>query len=425
MIKAIKGVKDLLPEESPRWRFIEETARRWAARYGFQEIRVPIFETTTLFARSIGATTDIVEKEMYTFADRDGSSLTLRPEGTAGTVRAFIEHNRAADPRPQKYCYAGPMFRHERPQAGRLRQFHQFGVESFGVADPRADVEVISLLWRLLSDLLLPGLTLEINNLGYTDDRARYKPELVGFLKGVESRLCANCQRRIEANPLRVLDCKVPDCRTATEDAPRLADSLSQAARDHFERVTAGLQAVGIPFHLNPRLVRGLDYYCLTAFEVTCSHLGAQNAVGAGGRYDGLVEQLGGAAVPAVGFAVGLERIALMLPEAVVIPSTPRVYVAAFGTKGAHAGFSLLDELRRAGVPADMDFRSTSLKAHLRQADRLGALYTILLGDDEIDKGTATLRNMQTKAQDDLPIRELVSTLQNRLLSSESTPFSS
>lgn len=425
MIKAIKGVKDLLPEESPRWRFIEDTARRWATRYGFQEIRVPIFETTTLFARSIGATTDIVEKEMYTFADRDGSSLTLRPEGTAGTVRAFIEHNRAADPRPQKYCYAGPMFRHERPQAGRLRQFHQFGVESFGVADPRADVEVISLLWRLLSDLSLPGLTLEINNLGYTDDRARYKPVLVAFLKGVEQRLCANCQRRIEANPLRVLDCKVPDCRTATEDAPRLADSLSEAARDHFERVTAGLQAVGIPFHLNPRLVRGLDYYCLTAFEVTCSHLGAQNAVGAGGRYDGLVEQLGGAAVPAVGFAVGLERIALMLPEAVVIPTLPRVYVAAFGTKGTDAGFPLLDELRRAGVSADMDFRSTSLKAHLRQADRLGALYTILLGDDEIDKGITILRNMQTKAQEDLPIRDLVSSLQSRLLTSISTPFSS
>ena len=234
MIKAIKGVKDLLPEESPRWRFIEDTARQWALRYGFQEIRVPIFETTTLFARSIGASTDIVEKEMYTFADRDGSSLTLRPEGTAGTVRAFIEHNRAADPRPQKYCYAGPMFRHERPQAGRLRQFHQFGVESFGVADPRADVEVMSLLWRLLSDLTLPGLTLEINNLGYAEDRARYKPLLVAFLNGVESRLCGNCQRRIETNPLRVLDCKVPECRSATEDAPCLADSLSPAARDHF-----------------------------------------------------------------------------------------------------------------------------------------------------------------------------------------------
>lgn len=425
MIKAIKGVKDLLPEESPRWRFIEDTGRRWAQRYGFQEIRVPIFETTMLFARSIGATTDIVEKEMYTFADRDGSSLTLRPEGTAGTVRAFIEHNRAADPRPQKFYYTGPMFRHERPQAGRLRQFHQFGVESFGIANPRADVEVISLLWRLLSDLSLPGLTLEINNLGYSDDRARYKPLLVAFLKSVETRLCANCQRRIEANPLRVLDCKVPDCRSATEDAPRLADSLSPAARDHFACVTAGLQSVGIPFDLNPRLVRGLDYYCLTAFEVTCSHLGAQNAVGAGGRYDGLVEQLGGPAVPAVGFAVGLERIALMMPDAVIVPSAPRIYVAAFGTKAVDVGCALLDELRQAGVPADMDFRSTSLKAHLRQADRLGALYTILLGDDEIEKGTATLRNMQTKAQEDLPLRDLVSSLQGRLRTPESAPFSS
>ncbi|HMZ56649.1 MAG: histidine--tRNA ligase [Nitrospira sp.] len=425
MIKAIKGVKDLLPEESPRWRFIEDTGRRWAQRYGFQEIRVPIFETTTLFARSIGATTDIVEKEMYTFADRDGSSLTLRPEGTAGTVRAFIEHNRAADPRPQKFYYTGPMFRHERPQAGRLRQFHQFGVESFGIANPRADVEVISLLWRLLSDLSLPGLTLEINNLGYSDDRARYKPLLVAFLKSVETRLCANCQRRIEGNPLRVLDCKVPDCRSATENAPRLADSLSPAARDHFACVTAGLQSVGIPFDLNPRLVRGLDYYCLTAFEVTCSHLGAQNAVGAGGRYDGLVEQLGGPAVPAVGFAVGLERIALMMPDAVIVPSAPRIYVAAFGTKAVDVGCALLDELRQAGVPADMDFRSTSLKAHLRQADRLGALYTILLGDDEIEKGTATLRNMQTKAQEDLPLRDLVSSLQGRLRTPESAPFSS
>ena len=417
MIKAIKGVKDLLPEETPRWRLIEDRARRWALCYGFQEIRLPIFETTTLFARSIGATTDIVEKEMYTFADRDGTSLTLRPEGTAGTVRAFIEHNRAADPRPQKYCYLGPMFRHERPQAGRLRQFHQFGVESFGISDPRADVEVMSLLWRLLSDLTLPGLTLEINNLGYAEDRARYRPILVAFLKGVESRLCGNCQRRIETNPLRVLDCKVPECREATHEAPLLADCLSPAARDHFELVTAGLQSVGIPFHMNHRLVRGLDYYCLTAFEVTCSHLGAQNAVGAGGRYDGLVEQLGGAAVPAVGFAVGLERIALMLPQDAPVPTLPRVYVAAFGSQAADVGFALLDELRRAGVPADMDFRAASLKAHLRQADRLGALYSILLGDDEVIKGFATVRNMQTKSQEDVALSDLSATLRTKLIS--------
>lgn len=416
MIKAIKGVKDLLPEETPRWRLIEETARRWALRYGFQEIRVPIFETTTLFARSIGATTDIVEKEMYTFPDRDGSSLTLRPEGTAGAVRAFIEHNRAADPRPQKFCYLGPMFRHERPQAGRLRQFHQFGVESFGMSDPRADVEVLSLLWRMLSDLSLPGLTLELNNLGSAEDRARYKPTLVTYLKGVEAQLCSNCRRRIDANPLRVLDCKVPECRTATDGAPRLVDALSPEARAHFDRVTSGLQALGIPFHLNHRLVRGLDYYCLTAFEVTCSHLGAQNAVGAGGRYDGLVEQLGGPVVPAVGFAVGLERIALMLPEESAIGATPRVYVAAFGTAAAAVGFTLLDELRRTGVPADMDFRAASLKAHLRQADRLRSLYAVILGDDEVAQGRVTIRNMQTKAQEEITLSEVSSTLQTRLL---------
>lgn len=417
MIKGIKGVKDILPEETPRWRLIEDTARRWAMWYGFQEIRVPIFEVTTLFARSIGATTDIVEKEMYTFADRDGSSLTLRPEGTAGTVRAFIEHNRAADPLPQKYCYLGPMFRHERPQAGRLRQFHQFGVESFGVSDPRADVEVISLLWRILSHLRLQGLTLEMNSLGYQKDRVRYKPVLVDYLKTVAVRLCGNCQRRLETNPLRVLDCKVPECRAATEAAPRLTDHLSPAATDHFNQVLRGLESVGIPVHLNPRLVRGLDYYCLTTFEVTASGLGAQNAVGAGGRYDGLVEQLDGPKVPAVGFAVGLERISLMLPPDTVVPATPRVYVAAFGEKAAPSGFQLLDELRRQGVPADMDFRSGTLKAHLRQADRLGVLYTVLLGDDEIAKGSAIVRNMQTKAQEEVVLSDLPTTLKTRLSS--------
>ncbi len=273
----------------------------------------------------------------------------------------------------------------------------------------------MSLLWRLLSDLALPGLTLEINNLGFAEDRARYKPILIAFLKGVENRLCGNCQRRIEANPLRVLDCKVPGCRQATDDAPRLTDSLSPAARGHFERVMAGLDAVGIPFHVNHRLVRGLDYYCLTAFEVTCSHLGAQNAVGAGGRYDGLIEQLGGAAVPAVGFAAGLERIALMLPETVTVPTIPRVYVAAFGSQAVDVGFTLLDELRRSGVPADMDFRAASLKAHLRQAHRLGVLYTVLLGDDEVAKGSVTVRNMQTKIQEKLAISDLSPILQTRL----------
>jgi histidyl-tRNA synthetase len=418
-IKGIKGVKDILPEETPRWRFIEDAARRWALCYGYQEIRLPIFELTALFARSIGSATDIVEKEMYTFPDRDGTSLTLRPEGTAGTVRAFIEHNRAADPLPQKYFYIGPMFRHERPQAGRLRQFHQFGVESFGTSDPRADVEAIALLWRLLSDLALPDLTLDINSLGSSGDRAAYKPILRSFLSQQESRLCTNCRRRMETNPLRVLDCKVPDCRAATESAPKLTDHLSPEARIHFDQVLTGLVAIGVPYRLNPRLVRGLDYYCLTSFEITSTHLGAQNAVGAGGRYDGLVETLGGPSVPAVGFALGLERVSLMLPE--VSSSSLNeclYYVAAFGEKGTTLGLVLLDELRRSGLSAQCDYRATTLKAHLRQADRSKCRYAILLGDDEAVRGSVILRNLESKTQEELPLADLPSLLKTRTFSS-------
>ncbi|MEK6670204.1 MAG: histidine--tRNA ligase [Nitrospirota bacterium] len=419
IIKGVKGVKDILPEETPRWRFIEDAARRWALCYGYQEIRIPIFELTALFARSIGAATDIVEKEMYTFPDRDGTSLTLRPEGTAGTVRAFIEHNRAADPLPQKYFYIGPMFRHERPQAGRLRQFHQFGVESFGTLDPRADIEIIALLWRLLSDLALPDLTLEINSLGNSDDRTAYKAVLLTFLRQQESHLCANCQRRMDTNPLRALDCKVPDCRAATESAPRLTDHLSPEARTHFDQVLAGLMAIGVPYRLNPRLVRGLDYYCLTSFEITSTHLGAQNAVGAGGRYDGLVETLGGPSVPAVGFAVGLERVSLMLPETSSSSSYECLYyVAAFGENGTKLGLILLDELRRIGISSQCDYRATTLKAHLRQADRSKCRYAILLGDDEAGRGSVILRNLQSKAQEELPLTGLSSLLKTRSLPS-------
>jgi len=406
MIKGIKGVKDILPEETPRWQLIEETARQWAVRYGFQEIRVPIFEVTTLFARSIGASTDIVEKEMYTFHDRDGTSLTLRPEGTAGTVRAFIEHNRAADPLPQKYFYMGPMFRHERPQAGRLRQFHQFGIESLGTSDPRADVEVIALLWRILSDLNLPALTLEINNLGYTADRESYRPLLVAYLTQDMERLCGNCQRRVETNPLRVLDCKVPECRAATEAAPRLADSLSEKARAYFAAVLAGLDSIGISYRLNHRLVRGLDYYCLTTFEVTSTSLGAQNAVGAGGRYDGLIETLGGPPTPAIGFALGLERMAMMLSETapVSLPGSTTVYIAGFGSRGSATGLSALEELRLAGIRAVSDFRAGTLKSHLRQADRSNSRFTLIIGDDEVAKGTGILRDMTTKVQHDVSL---------------------
>lgn len=415
MIHSIKGVKDILPDEIRRWQTIEAAARRLSGLYGFREIRVPIFELTELFARSIGASTDIVEKEMYTFADRDGKLLTLRPEGTAGVVRAYIEHNLSASATAQKYFYVGAMFRHERPQAGRLRQFHQFGVESFGSPSPLADVEVMSLLWRFLTELQLPGLTLEMNSLGDPADRSAYKVVLVGFLRQRQDRLCENCQRRMETNPLRVLDCKIPECRTATEDAPSILDSLSTNSRAHFDQVQAGLKALGIPYIISPRLVRGLDYYTLTTFEVTSRHLGAQNAVGAGGRYDGLVQTLGGPKTPAIGFAVGLERVSLMLPDSVVFPLPTLVAVAAFGAQGSSLGARILNDLRMAGVPADMDSRATSLKSHLRQADRMGASYVVMIGDDEAAAGRALIRNMHTKEQEEIPLSTVVIHLAERL----------
>ncbi|OLB55960.1 MAG: histidine--tRNA ligase [Nitrospirae bacterium] len=415
MLRGIKGVKDILPDEIARWQLIEDMARRLSLSYGYQEIRVPVFEMTELFARSIGASTDIVEKEMYTFQDRDGTSLTLRPEATAGVVRAYIEHNLGGSAVSQKFFYLGPMFRHERPQAGRLRQFHQYGVEYFGMRSPLADVEVVSLLWRFLSGLGLPDLTLEINSLGDAADRPPYKAALLEFLKTREDRLCQNCRRRMGTNPLRVLDCKVPGCQTATEDAPRITDHLSAGSRRHFEDVQAGLRDLGIPFSLNSRLVRGLDYYTQTIFEVTSGRLGAQNAVAAGGRYDGLVEALGGASTPAVGFAVGLERVALVLPASAIPRPHSLIFVAAFGEQGVTAGTRVLDELRGLGLRADTDYRASTLKAHLRQADRLGAEYVVIIGDDEVTKGRLLVRNMRTKEQEELPLLTAARSLSSRL----------
>ncbi len=415
MIRGIKGVKDILPDEVGRWQLIESTARRLAELYGFREIRVPVFEVTELFARSIGASTDIVEKEMYTFPDRDGTSLTLRPEATAGAVRAYIEHNLSAAPTAQKLYYFGPMFRHERPQAGRLRQFHQFGVEAFGSADPAADIEVIALLWRFFSTLGLPDLTLEINSLGEAGDRPAYKAVLLEFLKTREEKLCQNCRRRLSTNPLRVLDCKVPECRAATEGAPKLTDHLSAHARCHFDAVLAGLQMLAIPYQLSPRLVRGLDYYTLTTFEVTTTHLGAQNAVGAGGRYDGLVETLGGPKTPAVGFAVGLERTVLALPDTALPAPSKLVYVAAFGTQGGPAGRRVLYDLRAHGIQADTDYRASTLKAHLKQADRLGASMAVIVGDDEASKNLVLVRNMTSKEQAEFPLPSVSQSLLTRL----------
>ena len=415
MIRGIKGVKDIPPSQIPQWTVVEGAAHRLAQSYGFREIRIPIFEPTELYIRSIGGATDIVEKEMYTFLDRDGSSLTLRPEGTAGVVRAFIEHNFINDPTCKKLYYIGPMFRHERPQAGRFRQFHQFGVEMVGTKSPHADIEVISLLWQFFSSLQLPGLTLEMNSLGETSDRQKYKESLVEFLIPKIEHLCGNCRRRVDTNPLRVLDCKVPLCRTTTEEAPKLIDFLGQTSKNHFSQVLSGLETLSIPYNLNSRLVRGLDYYSKTTFEVSCSSLGAQNAIGAGGRYDGLFETIGGKSTPAVGFAIGLERVLLALPESMIPPPKPWIFVAGFGHSGSRAGFSILNDLRAIGITADTDHNASSLKSLLKSADRLSAPYVLIVGDDEVLQNQAILRNMHTKAQENIPLSTASSTLKGRL----------
>lgn len=417
MIRAIKGIKDILPDQLPRWNAVEGAAHRLAQCYGFREIRIPIFEITELYIRSIGGTTDIVEKEMYTFNDRDGTSLTLRPEGTAGVVRAIIEHGLGNDPGSRKLYYIGPMFRHERPQAGRFRQFNQFGVEFLGSASPKADIEVISLIWRFFSTLALPGMTLEINSLGQPPERQQYKKALLAYLQDKMGQLCSNCRRRMEFNPLRVLDCKVIECQSATELAPNLIDYLSTSAQ-HFKDVRFGLEDLGIPYSLNSRLVRGLDYYSMTTFEVTSSALGAQKTVGAGGRYDGLFEVLGGEPTPSIGFAIGLERVISILPDSVVPHPRPLVFIAGFGEQGLPASFHLLEALRSKGVLVETDHYGSSLKNLLRLADRLGASFAIILGDDEFMQGQILLRNMSTKQQETIPLKSAPEVVANRLNSS-------
>ena len=407
MLRAIKGFKDILPDQSSRWHYMETVFRKMATCHGFSEIRIPLLEFTDLFARSIGGATDIVEKEMYTFADRDGSSLTLRPEGTAGAVRAVLEHRLLTAPQTRKLYYFGPMFRHERPQAGRYRQFYQFGVEALGIEDPLIDVEVISLLWRTFSSLGLTDLTLNMNSIGTQDDRVAYVKELKHYLLGKIDKMCGNCQRRLDTNTLRILDCKVPICQEAIEQAPTLRNHLAPESSDHFQRVLEGLAHLDIPVVLNNRLVRGLDYYTRTTFEITSPHLGAQSTIGGGGRYDGLVELLGGPSTPAIGFAVGLERVSLLLPEVLPLESPPLLFLAAFGQRGKTLGFKILDELRQSGIRADTDHKATTLKTLLKAGDKLEADFTLILGDDEVDSNSAILRNMKTKAQESLKLDEI------------------
>jgi histidyl-tRNA synthetase len=416
-ISAIKGFADILPGEVETWQFVEMTAREVFARYFYSEIRIPIVEKTELFVRSLGETTDIVEKEMYTFADQDakGSLLTLRPEGTAGVVRGYVEAELYKTEPVRKLFYLGPMFRRERPQKGRLRQFYQIGAEVLGRGDPWVDAELLLMLNHFFSQVGLAGLTLELNSLGCSECRPRYRKDLLAFLKARETRLCENCRRRMERNPLRVLDCKEESCIEVTRDAPSILDYLCADCRVHFETVQRRLRENKVQYRLNPRMVRGLDYYCRTTFEWTSDRLGSQNAVAAGGRYDGLVEALGGPPTPGIGFAMGMERLALLLGK----KENPRpfLYVSWMGGAARDWAFPFIQALRERGVSAEMEGEEKSLKSQMRRADKLRAELVLIVGDNELKSGRAILRHMDTKNQEEIELAHLPEALTSRRVS--------
>jgi len=400
MIQLIRGFRDILPGEAELWQHIEKTAIVLLEAYGFRELRLPLLEKSELFARSIGEETDIVEKEMYTFADRRGDLVTLRPEATASVVRAYIQHKLHAQDPVQKFYTIGPMFRRERPQKGRYRQFYQINAEVLGVDSPLIDAQLIFILTTLFARLAVRDVAVHLNSLGCPACRPAFRAALSGFLSGVRAKLCTDCVRRSERNPLRVLDCKVPGCREATQGAPVLLDFLCSDCSTHFRTVQDALRRLELPFEIDSRLVRGLDYYTRTTFEVQTFSQGAQNAVAGGGRYDGLIRLLGGPDLPATGFAIGFDR----LVEVVGLNRSdfvkrPDVFMAALGEKSIRLGFEWACALGLRGIAVETDFNGKSLKSLMKRADRMGAAYVLIVGDNELEKGEALLRNMATKGQ--------------------------
>src|SRR3990167_2927085 len=400
-LQAIRGMADILPQESVYWQRVESVCREVVAIYGYHEIRFPIVEQTRLFKRSIGEVTDIVEKEMYTFEDRNGDSLTLRPEGTAGCVRAGIEHGLLYH-QIQRLWYSGPMFRHERPQKGRQREFHQLGVEAFGIQHPGIDLEMILLSKRILDRLgLTDWITLEINNLGDFEQRARYKIALVEYLSKHKAQLDEDSLKRLSSNPLRILDSKNPDMQTIIAGAPSMQDFIEGQSKAHFDQLCQWLTALGISYRLNPHLVRGLVYYCLTVFEWVTTHLGAQGTVCAGGRYDGLVAQLGGKESPAVGFAMGSERMVLLLQEKQKLQDTPDYYVIATDTAQIDVVIMLIEKIRTQSpsVKMIMDFGESNVSSKFKRADKSGAQFALVIGENELKQEKVTVKNLKTGEQ--------------------------
>ncbi len=418
--QAPRGMEDRLPADDWLWRLAEDTAQSVASRFGYQQIRTPVLEPTGLFTRGVGAATDIVDKEMYTFQDRGGDSLTLRPEGTAPVVRAYIQHGMQAWPQPVRLWYLVPAFRYDRPQAGRLRQFHQFGCELFGHEGPEADVELISLAWTYYQELGLRDIGLLINTIGSAEARRQFGAALVTHLEPRRERLSADSRARLERNPLRILDSKDPGDQALLDDGPSLAEFIDPADREHFAAVLEGLDSLGIPYRVEPRLVRGLDYYVRTVFEFQPPDAGSQGTIGGGGRYDPLVSLLGGPAAPAVGFGTGIERILLNLRRAGVAQPDPppAVFVAWLGPAARPAARQLAAALRGAGIVTVMNLGQRSLKAQLRQAAALPARFAVILGEDEVAAGTAQLRDLTAAVQDVVPLADVAGVLGTRLWNS-------
>ena len=408
LYKTLKGMQDILPPDVFLWQEIEQTARRIFSAFGFQEIRPPVLEATNVFSRSIGEQTDIVEKEMYTFTDKGGRSVSLRPEGTASVVRSYVENHLHTLPPPQKFYYAGPMFRYERPQSGRLRQFYQIGVEAFADPHPRMDAEVIAMLGSFFAAIGLTGVAFQINSIGCEACRPGYKDALIGFFSGKKESLCPDCIRRYDRNPLRILDCKVDRCRETRRGAPRITDHICGDCRSHFERLQELLSVLGVAFTVSPEMVRGLDYYTRTTFEVTSQGLGAQNAVAAGGRYDRLVKEFNGPDTPAIGFAIGMERVVGLLKQVSppVVPA-PDAFIALLGETAGTAGLRIACSLRNAGFRVELGDSGSSLKSQLRRADRLAARRVFILGDDELNAGIIKWKKLIDGSQGELQLTEI------------------
>ena len=417
LTNAPKGTKDIMPDQVYKWHYVENKWKEICEKYGFKEIRTPMFEHTELFQRGIGDTTDVVQKEMYTFNDHGGRSITLKPEGTSPAVRAFIEHKTYAEVQPTKIYYDIPCFRYEKPQSGRLRQFHQFGVETFGTPNMVADAEIIAIGYDFLTEMGVTDLTLEINSVGCPVCRANHRKALKEFLKPKYDELCDTCKSRYEKNPMRILDCKSPIDQALVVGAPMMLDYLCDECRDAFEDLKANLEAMDIPYVVNPKIVRGLDYYTKTAFEFVTNSIGAQGTVCGGGRYDNLVEEVGGPPIPGVGFGLGKERL-IMLMEAngVEIPE-PKACDAFIATMGKNArlyGQKLMRDLRKQGLKVQMDDLQRNFKGQFKYADRIGATYTIVIGDNELEKGAANLKNMETGEQVEVRFEDLFKAIKEK-----------